>query len=133
MPRVNDLPTVAVTAGYPSTFETTDEVVALQSGIVVKGAMSLLPFVQSGTGATSRTVQAKLREFGKSPEDFGAVGDGSTDDTTKIQAWIDAVPASTGGTSPGWIVRPTAGAKYKLSAKITVGNRRISMVGPGMT
>lgn len=37
-------------------------------------------FMQSGTGAVARTVQAKLRET-VSVKDFGAVGDGVTDDT----------------------------------------------------
>ena len=63
MPRVNDLPTVGVTAGYPTSFATTDEVVSLQSGVVVKGAMSLLPFAQSGTGAATETVQTALRRL----------------------------------------------------------------------
>lgn len=42
---------------------------------------ALIPFLQSGTGATSRTVQNKLRER-VTPQDFGAVGDGTTDDTS---------------------------------------------------
>jgi hypothetical protein len=45
---------------------------------------SKVGFLQSGTGATNRTVQAKLRDT-VSVKDFGAVGDGSTDDTDKIQ------------------------------------------------
>lgn len=40
-------------------------------------------FNQAGSGATQRTGQAKLRET-VSVLDFGAVGDGSTDDTTAI-------------------------------------------------
>jgi hypothetical protein len=89
-------------------------------------------FTPSGSGASSRTVQAKLRELGKSPEDFGATGDGSTDDTTAIQNWVNSVPASAGGTDPGWVLRPSAGAKYKLTDKITIGNRRIAFKGGGV-
>lgn len=42
-------------------------------------------FVQDGTGAVTRTMQDKARDL-ISVKDFGAVGDGATDDTSAIQA-----------------------------------------------
>jgi len=43
-------------------------------------------FTQSGSGATSETVQTTLRNLGKTPQQFGAVADGTTDDTAAFTA-----------------------------------------------
>jgi len=50
------------------------------------------------------------RPFGLSATDFGATGDGSTDDTTALQAWLNA-----GG---GYIPAGT----YRISSTLLVGN-----------
>jgi hypothetical protein len=55
-----------------------------------------LYYLPAGTGAVSRTVQGKLQET-VSVTDFGAVGNGVTDDAAAIQAAINYVVSAGGG------------------------------------
>jgi hypothetical protein len=56
---------------------------AVLAQLAASGGSALVGFIQAGTGAVTRTAQAKMRDV-VSLADFGAVGDGVTDDRTAI-------------------------------------------------
>lgn len=64
--------------------------------LALSSGSSLVGFIQDSIDAEARTVQSKLREI-VSFEDFGAAGDGATDDTAAVQAAIDHLIANNGG------------------------------------
>lgn len=80
----------------------------------------------AGTGAVATTVQAKLRES-VSVKDFGAVGDGVTDDTASIQAAIDAVFNAGGGT----VHIPTGTYLVSSIVKAFAGAVTVNILGAG--
>lgn len=79
-------------------------------------------FTQSGSGATVRTVQAKLRDV-VSVKDFGAVADGTTDDSAAIQACINA-------NSYKQIYFPAG--TYKIATGLTITNAGVYLQGAGI-
>jgi len=86
---------------------------------------SLLSYMPAGVGAVATDVQDKLRE-NVSVKDFGAVGDGVTDDTAAIQAAINAVEA-TG--KAGVVVVPPG--TYKMLSGVVIDASVITLDGKG--
>jgi hypothetical protein len=77
-------------------------------------------YTASGTGAAARTVDSKLGDT-VSVKDFGAKGDGTTDDTAAIQAAINAVDLGT-------VFFPKG--NYKTTAKLsTAYGKNIKLQG----
>jgi hypothetical protein len=107
-----------------------------------------LSFVAAGSGATTRTLQNKLRDV-ISVKDFGATGDGATDDTVAIQAALTAgagksvyFPAGTYITSAGLNVSANTcvygdGGTANISVQPTVSaatfNQGLVLTGSGIT
>jgi hypothetical protein len=79
---------------------------------------SVIGFIQSGSGASVRTAQSKMRDW-ISVKDYGAVGDGSTNDTTAITnaiAYASSINATLLFPSGTYLVTPataqTGAASY---------------------
>jgi len=95
---------------------------AYEAQIAAPSGSSLVGFLQAGASAVARTVQSKLRDC-VSVKDFGAVGDGVTDDTLQVQAAINHV-ASIGG---GEVYFPPG--SYRTTQTITISTPGVSLFG----
>ena len=92
--------------------------------LAASGGSALIGYSPGGTGTVTTTVQAKLRQT-VSVKDYGAVGDGTTDDTLAIQNTISAVGAGGGGT----VFFPTG--TYKTTSKLTINSDAVYLKGAG--
>lgn len=101
------------------TVGTYDDITGNASGILSaftgpSGSASI-GFIQAGANAVATTVQAKLRQT-VSVKDFGAVGDGVTDDSAAIQAAMTYIQSAGGGT----VLFPEPAVAYRITTPITV-------------
>lgn len=106
------------------------EPAGLREALAASGGSALIGFIQAGTGAVSRTAQAKMRDA-VSVKDFGAVGDGVTDDAAAFQLAINAVMALPGG---GMIFVPAG--TYLLGDTLIIEysatEKAVNLVGAGL-
>lgn len=81
-------------------------------------------------GNSDRSLTSKLQDF-VSVDDFGAVGDNTTDDLASVQAAIDSVNALGGGKvyfRPGAIYRLSAGPVVKTGVKLDLNGATVNLV-----
>lgn len=89
---------------------------------------SYIGYLPTGTGAVSRTAEQKFGET-YTVKDFGAVGDGATNDRTKLQAAIDAANARYVATGdPVWLEVPHGDYVVDASVNLKSG---VHLRGPG--
>jgi len=98
---------------------TWDNITGINGTGIVSNASSIT-YNPAGTGAVTTTAQAKLRE-NASIKDFGAVNDGTTDNTTAIQTALN---------SGIKIIQVPADGVYAWSGTVTVPSN-IALTGPG--
>ena len=105
--------------------------VGMLGNFSASGGSALVGFIQSGAGAVARTAQDKMRDS-VSVKDFGAVGDGVTDDTAAIQAAVDhaevLLVAYLTPQGPGASVFFPDGS-YLLTSPVTITSSGIALHG----
>lgn len=103
-----------------------DVVMVLSYSPISVGSLdaSSISYMQQGVGAQQRTVENRLRDEYYAG-DFGILGDGS-DETSKLQAAIDAIYTAGGGT----LLIPYTASGYKISTPLRL-KPRVSIAGTG--
>jgi hypothetical protein len=99
---------------------------AFEASLASTQGSSLVGYAPA-SGPPGRTVQAKLRDV-VSVKDFGAVGDGTTDDTTALRA---AIAYCESATSWGGRALYIPGGRYKISGALTLSKEFITIFGDG--
>lgn len=95
---------------------------AVVAPLAGSGGSALVGFQANGTGAVARTIQEKLREAFVSVKDFGAKGDGVTDDLPAFNAAL--------ASGERCIYVPSTNASYRLTGTWNV-TRSVRVMGDG--
>lgn len=90
---------------------------------VTAGDASGMTYTQGGTGSVQRTAQSKFQDV-VSVKDFGAVGDGVTNDASAVQAAIDVCET---------LKKPLffPAGTYYMTSGITVQQKEVHIIGEG--
>ena len=99
------------------------EILTNETGIINSGNANNISYTLTAAGATLQSVQTKLEQY-ISVKDFGAVGDGVTDDTAAIQAAIDS--------QAGFLAVYFPAGTYKVTSQITINDDRVMLHGDGV-
>lgn len=122
-----DVPVPSIATATPAAEDT---IVGVKGGAVrrflVSALGSVITFLQAGTGAVTRTMQDKLRDT-ISVTDFGAVGDGATDDSAAIALANAAAASLAGALIGGYPTRDVtllfpSGRRYAIASTITLSH-----------
>ena len=101
-----------------------------ESVAAASGGSALIGYTSGVTGAVARTVEAKQKET-ISVKDFGAVGDGITDDTAAFTAAIEYAMLSNADSFTAASIMIPSG-KYLITKNNFLGDINFSTVGAGI-
>jgi hypothetical protein len=105
--------------------DTQSAIAEVVSDLALSSGAAGVGFLQAGSGAVARTLQAKARDV-VSVKDFGAVGDGVTDDTVAFVAAFTAI--GTKGGTVSFLDKHLIDVNMTVPANITIRGS-MSLVG----
>lgn len=115
------------TVNVPTSGSAADVLVKLANSGNVNEGDALVALKRSATGAAGVTLHAWHEQQVYHPVEFGAVGDGTTNDVTALQAAIDAAEAQGGGT-----VLLAPNKNYRITSPLAM-KAGVDLVGCGFS